>query len=99
MKKSKKGQTPETSAFQQLFLLVGIHLFKVCNDCKMIVVVWQDFLDTSFYFVLFIPRLCIHVCLYRKGSRGFGRPDAGSAELHGKSPREEVQEEEEAGNR
>lgn len=29
MKKSKKGQTPETSAFQQLFLLVGIHLFKV----------------------------------------------------------------------
>ncbi|CDQ73702.1 unnamed protein product [Oncorhynchus mykiss] len=32
MKKSKKGQTPETSAFQQLFLLVGIHLFKAPED-------------------------------------------------------------------
>ncbi|KAJ7996964.1 hypothetical protein DPEC_G00223990 [Dallia pectoralis] len=32
LKKSKKGQTPETSAFQQLFLLVGIHLFKAQED-------------------------------------------------------------------
>uniref|UniRef100_A0A673YMR9 MYB binding protein (P160) 1a n=1 Tax=Salmo trutta TaxID=8032 RepID=A0A673YMR9_SALTR len=32
MKKSKKGQTPESSAFQQLFLLVGIHLFKAPED-------------------------------------------------------------------
>uniref|UniRef100_A0A4W5QK82 MYB binding protein (P160) 1a n=1 Tax=Hucho hucho TaxID=62062 RepID=A0A4W5QK82_9TELE len=32
MKKSEKGQTPETSAFQQLFLLVGIHLFKAPED-------------------------------------------------------------------
>lgn len=28
-KKSKKGATAENTAFQQLFLLVGIHLFKV----------------------------------------------------------------------
>ncbi len=28
-KKSKKGPTAESSAFQQLFLLVGMHLFKV----------------------------------------------------------------------
>ena len=29
MKKAKKSNAPETNAFQQLFLLVGIHLFKV----------------------------------------------------------------------
>lgn len=28
-KKSKKGATAENTAFQQLFLLVGMHLFKV----------------------------------------------------------------------
>lgn len=28
-KKAKKGQTAENGAFQQLFLLVGMHLFKV----------------------------------------------------------------------
>lgn len=28
-KKSKKGATAENMAFQKLFLLVGIHLFKV----------------------------------------------------------------------
>lgn len=28
-KKSKKGATAENMAFQQLFLLVGVHLFKV----------------------------------------------------------------------
>lgn len=28
-KKSKKGPTAENTAFQQLFLLVGMHLFKV----------------------------------------------------------------------
>lgn len=27
--KAKKGQTAESGAFQQLFLLVGMHLFKV----------------------------------------------------------------------
>lgn len=28
-KKAKKGPTAENTAFQQLFLLVGMHLFKV----------------------------------------------------------------------
>uniref|UniRef100_A0A3P8YEH9 MYB binding protein (P160) 1a n=1 Tax=Esox lucius TaxID=8010 RepID=A0A3P8YEH9_ESOLU len=42
MKKSKKGQTPEASAFQQLFLLVGIHLFKAPED---LVDLMQDLQD------------------------------------------------------
>lgn len=29
-KKAKKASTAENTAFQQLFLLVGMHLFKVC---------------------------------------------------------------------
>ncbi|KAM6970524.1 myb-binding protein 1A-like protein [Aplochiton taeniatus] len=32
MKKAKKEPAPETNAFQQLFLLVGIHLFKAPED-------------------------------------------------------------------
>lgn len=33
-KKAKKGATAENAAFQQLFLLVGMHLFKVRVEGK-----------------------------------------------------------------
>ncbi len=52
-KTAKKGQTAENTAFQQLFLLVGMHLFKVrlttrammmllCNYCSLDVDVCKD---------------------------------------------------------
>lgn len=34
-KKAKKGATDESGAFQQLFLLVGMHLFKVKTSCPI----------------------------------------------------------------
>lgn len=33
-KKAKKGASAESGAFQQLFLLVGMHLFKVQHNTR-----------------------------------------------------------------
>ncbi|KAI3373279.1 hypothetical protein L3Q82_006578 [Scortum barcoo] len=46
-KKSKKGQTAESSAFQQLFLLVGMHLFKAPDELLDIMKDLQSCMDRA----------------------------------------------------
>ncbi|XP_056253770.1 myb-binding protein 1A-like protein [Seriola aureovittata] len=46
-KKSKKGQTAESSAFQQLFLLVGMHLFKAPEELLDIMKDLQSCVDKA----------------------------------------------------
>nr|XP_057943713.1 myb-binding protein 1A-like protein [Doryrhamphus excisus] len=46
-KKSKKGQLAETSAFQQLFLLIGLHLFKAPDELLDIMKDLQSCVDKA----------------------------------------------------
>ncbi|XP_054610863.1 myb-binding protein 1A-like protein isoform X2 [Dunckerocampus dactyliophorus] len=46
-KKSKKGHSAETSAFQQLFLLVGLHLFKAPDELLDIMKDLQSCVDKA----------------------------------------------------
>lgn len=55
-KKAKKGATPEVSAFQLLFLLVGINLFKV-----PIVILQSGELKDAFEVTCEIEILCVFV--------------------------------------
>lgn len=83
-KKAKKASSAENSAFQQLFLLVGMHLFKVAT-LRLDV---QTFL-----------KLLLTTALKPAPSPGPGRAPGyheGPAELCGQSSGEESQEEKEA---
>lgn len=105
-KKAKKGPTPENTAFQQLFLLVGMHLFKVyalkCTSRSPVIgfiythkntVCWHK--NKTLEMSWIIDSEHCHECVSPEGPWRAAGHHEGSAELCGQSSGEEGQEEKE----